>query len=325
MIIRFFNSKMEQEAVLTSCVSLYAVSTYNEMGTFTLELVANSENLSLNKIWRIITLDDDFENPYFITDYSIQSGRIVMNGYPLTYILSYRASTDIIKDINAEVAMKSLIDNMSKWDNLVSADLRGFEDVFSNQISGGSVLEYIQGIGQSVDMGFRIAKKDGYLRFEAYKPGLNENVKFATSLGNIMELSYVEDYTNYFNVAIVAGAGEGDNRVNVTAELLPTLKGYMRRELYVDARNERPEDGETDEEYRLRLRRIGIQNLVESFKFTNIKFDVSDYDEVKLGDIVPISLEEIGINFQARISETEIISSGNSTKRTIVLSNPFSE
>jgi hypothetical protein len=230
-----------------------------------------------------------------------------------------RASTTVINNKNAEQAMKSLVDGMTPWDNLITAPLQGFEDVFENQISDKQVLEYLQGIAQATDTGFKVVKEGKNLVFKCFKPSVNNNVKYATSLRNVSNLEYFKSDNDFYNVAIVAGAGEGSNRVTVTA-MIGEPTGTDRRELYVDARNEQPQEEETEEEYEQRLTQIGLQKLAETIKIETLHFLVKESDNVKLGDIVNVTLDEFNTTFQARVTEEQILNENNTTTRTISVS-----
>lgn len=322
MIISFYDKDLTLQDIVRNWVSLLAVGTYNTMGAFTLELQDTQANSSLIKLWQYCTIDNDNDNVYVITSANIAGGKIILTGFPATYIFQKRASTTIIEDKNAEQAMKSLVDNMTPWDNLVTAELKGLTDTFENQISDKQILEYLQGIGQATDTGFKVVKKNKNLVFETYKPSVNNSVKYATSLKNVANLDYLLSDNEYYNVAIVAGAGEGSGRVTVTA-MIGNPTGTERRELYVDARNEQPEENETTEAYKSRLEKIGLQKLAEKLRVETLSFLVANNDEVKLGDVVNVSLDEYGIILQVRVTEEEIINQNNTTTRTISVGTPL--
>ena len=322
MIISFYDKNLELITVISRWVSLLGVNTYNTMGAFTLELRNNSNISRLMKDFFYCTIDNDDENPYIVMSAQSVDGSIVFTGFPCTYIFSKRASTTIIKNKNAEQAMKSLVDGMTPWDNLTTAPVQGLTDVFDNQISDKQMLEYLQGIGQATDTGFKVVKEGKNLVFKCFKPSVNNNVKYATSLRNVANLEYFKSDNDYYNVAIVAGAGEGSNRVTVTA-MIGNPTGTDRRELYVDARNEQPEEGETTNAYKQRLTQIGLQKLTETLKIETLHFLVKESDDVKLGDIINVSLDEFDISVQARVVEEQILNENNTTVRTISVGTPI--
>ena len=322
MIISFYDKNLELITVISRWVSLLGVNTYNTMGAFTLELRNNSNISRLMKDFFYCTIDNDDENPYIVMSAQSVDGSIVFTGFPCTYIFSKRASTTVINNKNAEQAMKSLVDGMTPWDNLTTAPIQGLTDVFNNQISDKQMLEYLQGIGQATDTGFKVVKEGKNLVFKCFKPSVNNNVKYATSLRNVANLEYFKSDNDYYNVAIVAGAGEGSNRVTVTA-MIGNPTGTDRRELYVDARNEQPEEGETTNAYKQRLTQIGLQKLTETLKVETLHFLVKESDDVKLGDIINVSLDEFDIGIQARVVEEQILNENNTTVRTISVGTPI--
>lgn len=323
MIVSFYDKNLELITVISRWVSLLGVNTYNSMGAFTLELRSNSNISQLMKDFFYCTIDNDDENPYIVMSVQSVDGNVVFTGFPCTYIFSKRASTTTIKNKNAEQAMKSLVDGMTPWDNLTTAPVQGLTDVFDNQISDKQVLEYLQGIAQSTDTGFKVVKEGENLVFKCFKPSVNNNVKYATSLRNVSNLEYFKSENDYCNVAIVAGAGEGSNRITVIAAMNEKPAGTNRRELYVDARNVQPEENETTEDYKQRLKQVGLQKLTEMLKVENLHFLVKESDDVKLGDIINVSLDEFDISIQARVVEEQILNQNNTTVRTISVGTPI--
>ena len=322
MIISFYGTDLILKNIVRNWVSLLAVNTYNSMGCFTLELQNTPYNAELMQLWNYCTIDNDNENVYVITSANIADGKIVLTGFPATYIFSKRASTTVISNKKAEVAMKSLVDNMSPWDNVITEEIKGLTDTFKNQMSDKQILEYLQGIGQATDMGFRLVKEGQKLVFKTYKPKINNSVKYSTSLKNVANLEYFISDNDYYNYAIVAGSEHGDKRITVTSSIGDTT-GVDRRELYVDARNEQPEEGETLEDYKARLERVGLQKLAEHLKIETLYFFVEQNDNVKLGDVINVALEEYGISLQVRVVEEQLINQNNTTEKTIGVGTPM--
>ena len=322
MIISFYSIELTLESVITNWVSLFAANTYNSMGSFTLELQNTEENSNLVKLWKYCTIDNDNDNVYVITSANVTAGKIVLTGFPATYILKFRASTEVIAKTQAEEAMLTLVSNMTGWKNIVVNEPTEISAFFGNQISDKQIIEYLQGIGQATDVGFRFRKAGRSLVFECYKPPINNRVKYSTSLKNVTNLDYLISENEYYNCAIVAGAGEGSKRVTVTVSIGSPADAELR-ELYVDARNEQPEETETAEEYKERLRLIGLQKLSEQLKTETLSFSVGNDDDVKLGDIINVSLDEFGIIVQVRVTEEQILNQKNVTTRTICVGTPL--
>lgn len=322
MILTFYNKNLEITGIITQWKSLYFSNTYNSMGSFNLELNAHNNSADFERLWEYCTIDYDNENVYVITSVNAIGSSIVLTGFPATYIFSKRVSTTVISEMNAEQAMKKIVDEMSPWDNVITADSKGIEDVFQAQISDTQVIEYLQTIGQATDIGFRLVKKGQKLVFESFKPPINYSIKYSTSLKNVANLDYFVSENEFYNVAIVAGAGEGANRITEIATIgNPT--GTSRRELYVDARNEQLKEGETIIAYRKRLQQIGLKKLVDQIRIETLSFFISNDDMVSLGDVVDVYLEEYKTYIQARVVEIETINEGNTTVKTIQIGTPI--
>ena len=101
-------------------------------------------------------------------------------------------------------------------------------------------MDYLMTIGAACDLGFRVRlagkNADKKLLFEVYRPTADPNHKFSTKWGNLQQAAWAFGDSDYANVAIVQGAGEGDARATVTVGLTDAT-GADRRELYVDARD----------------------------------------------------------------------------------------
>ena len=68
----------------------------------------------------------------------------------------------------------------------------------------------------------------------SYQQTTNPYVIFSPEFNNIITSTYTEDDIPFKNVALVAGVGEGDERVTIS---VGSASGLDRRELYVDARD----------------------------------------------------------------------------------------
>ncbi len=93
------------------------------------------------------------------------------------------------------------------------------------QKTGGSLLEALTELGEAYSVAFGV-------RFDPEGPGMvfwtrpgldrtmgqtvNDTVFFATELDDVLQSEYTYDSSDYRNVTLVAGEGEGDSRVMVT-------------------------------------------------------------------------------------------------------------
>lgn len=185
----------------------------------------------------------------------------------------------------------------------------------SAQYTGTNLLEAVQEICKAYGLGFR-AVVDNYalvtpiielLDGSDHSEGqtLNSPVVFSAEYENLLSSSYVLDTTNYKNVALVAGEGEGLARKRVS---YGSASGMTRRELYVDARDMSTNEGEiTEDEYTAQLaargaEAIGEHTVTEAF---DGEIDTSNTfvldEDYTVGDIVTVE-NEYGIRKNVRVA-----------------------
>ena len=140
-------------------VSFYWDSPYYSEGGFILEVRPTTENLQLLQEGRWVVRSDETPRiPMRICSRANQNAdaNLVVSGYPATWLLTKRVSAAVIKEQNAEQAMRGLVAAMKLWPRLELGTEYGFATTFSKQTSGGTVFDYCQTIGQACDLGFRI-------------------------------------------------------------------------------------------------------------------------------------------------------------------------
>lgn len=310
-------------------VSLYWDEPYNTEGEFTLEVRPTEENLALLREGRWLRRSDS-DVPMRICHRSNenQDANLVVTGFPGTWIFTKRVSTAIVKNTNAEAAMRKLVEDMQPWPKLELGDAVGFDTTYTAQTSGGSVLDYLMTLGAACDLGFRVrlsgknaAKK---LLFEVYRPTADPNNRYSTKWGNLTGASWAFGDGDYANVAIVQGAGEGEHRATVTVGLTDTT-GADRRELYVDARDVQPDEekGETNQSaaYLQRLMDRGANKLLEQLRTGAIELEL-DAEGLHPGDVADCSLPELGYKATVRVADVITQIQADRTTRTVRLGTP---
>ena len=317
-----YDTELNRVGYITTWVSMVWQENYNTDGSFQLELQQKAGLMELFKPDYYCGLNDK-DTLMIIKSVQVANGTIIINGFPATYIFADRVSTQIIQNQNAEQAMRNLVENMIPWPKVELGNLSGIADKFSAQKSDATLKEYFETIAQATDIGFRLRhdKSNKKLLFECYKPGENKNAKYSTDYGNMGSIEYSLSTVNYKNVAVVAGAGEGDDRITVLAGATETV-GAERREMYVDARSEQLKEGESTETYKNRLKGIGEEKLIEQIKIENIKFTLDD-ERSKLGDIVFGNIPEIGVKVKVRIIGMSETSQDNGIVREASLGTPI--
>lgn len=307
-----YDLELNRVGVLNTWVSMVWEESYNADGSFQIEVQQTKEAATLLQPDRYAGIKES-NTLMIIKAVQVSDGKIVASGYPALWVLTDRASTHVVSNENAESALRSLVSAMEPWPRLELGESAGLSDMFAAEKSDASLLEYCQIIAQAVDMGVRLRhdRKTKKLLFECYKPAVNANLRFSTAYGNMGDPEYSVSTASLKNVAVVAGAGEGDARVTVYAGATETT-GADRREMYVDARNEQSKEGESDEDYRARLVRYGEEKLVGQVRIENFSFTLDD-DRASLGDIVTCNVPEIGVKLQVRIIGIRRTSQNNGT------------
>lgn len=144
-------------------------------------------------------------------------------------------------------------------------------------------------------------------------------VLFSPEYGNFLSGTYTFDKTNYKNVAMVAGEGEGASRKMAA---VGNASGRSRYEVFVDQSSLSSNDGEiSDIDYMIQLRTAGEEKLAEygtseTYESTvdpegNYQYGI-DYN---LGDIVEVE-NEYGLTSRVRI--TEVIESEDENGYTCI-------
>lgn len=315
-----YDLELNRIGSLFTWVSMVWEEGYNTMGSFQLELQATEKNMELIQTNRYVgTAESD--TLMFIESVDVSDNEIIANGFPATVILDHRVSTTEISNTNAEAAMRQLISEMEPWPCVELGEEQGFTVKFTPQTSDQSVEEYCEVIAQACDLGFKFVhdKENKKLLFTVYQPPENPNAKYSTLYGNVGDVEYTQSDVKYKNVAIVAGDGEGSERVTVVAGDTSST-GADRRELYIDARDVQRDSEETEDEYKARLVARGEGKLVEQNQINTITFNIDN--DVTLGETVFVNIPELNTKLKARIITVTDTSQKNGTTREISIGNP---
>lgn len=114
-----------------------------------------------------------------------------------------------------------------KLPGLVSLAVPVGGEVIRAQKTGGTLLEALEQLGETYQVAFGVRFNAAVPRMEFWtRPGVdrsvnqttNEPVFYSTELDDVLESEYSYDSSKYRNAALVAGEGEGGQRVMVTVE-----------------------------------------------------------------------------------------------------------
>lgn len=188
------------------------------------------------------------------------------------------------------------------------------------QATGGSLLDRLCEIAQPVELAIRLGydyltSRTLFMVWQGIDRTADQDdtprAVFSDAFENVTTSSYARNDSDYKNYAYVAGAGEGTDRLIVPVD--HTLPGEDRREVWVDARDLRQEEGMTTDQYRATLKQRGEEKLAEYALAENVEAAVNtagnlvyklDFD---LGDKCTYINNRLGISCDERITEiTEI-------------------
>lgn len=153
------------------------------------------------------------------------------------------------------------------------------------------------------------------------------NGYFSTRMQNLSGAVYTQDASDYANVVLCGGEepGENDSFTRYFCELGDmTASGNARRELWVDGSSVRHKytvqnaDGTTsDAEYSEAEYQAAVQNYARAalknhmstrqLKCTAANTNLIYGTDYELGDLVPVRVEELGLNAVARVASIRLI------------------
>lgn len=187
-----------------------------------------------------VELDTDAENGNYL----------IVTGYDVKKILSQRIIWNMITvDGNVEDYIRQIltenvvtpnqssryIKNADGRQNFFLGNRAGFTEVTTEQASYNNVEEKIQEICRKFGWGFKVVVDIGNFYFVLYKGTDRSNsVIFSPDFENIISTTYVDDKSDFYNVALVGGEGEGSERARNVSGYAESLN---RSEIFVDARD----------------------------------------------------------------------------------------
>ncbi len=344
MDINVFNNHFVKLAVISNYTSLIWCKRFFEIGALDLEIEATTETLAVFKKGYFITRDDD-DAVYRIEALELdttedQNNSLIVGAYDCKDILKQRIVWDQVNfSGTVENYIRKLITDCiispklteRKIENFQLKTAKGFTDEIKQQVTFDNLAEKVQELCTTYGYGWKVTRENGKFYFDLYK-GIdhsadqreNNIVMFSPDFENLTSSKYESDISEFKNVALVGGEGEGAERKKRT---VGTARGIDRFEMFVDASSVSSNvEGDLVDYYDLIIEE-GKNKLAENAITTTFEGEVdaqsyhykTDYD---LGDIVTIQ-NEYGISINARI--TEIIESWDKEGYTITPKFDFDE
>lgn len=337
MELYIFDRGLNFQGILESYFSLRWIRRYAKSGEFELHCSLTPGALELLQRGNIVWKKDDLEAAYI--EYrnlkqSVEGKEIlVVKGRFLTGYLNRRIIWGI-ENLNttSELAIRELvkrnvinpIDTDRKIDLMALGEVKNYTQVINKQVSYRNLLETVEDIANTSELGIRtlIDIQNKQMVFDIYEgldrsagQSVNPPAIFSREFENILEQEYTDSLNNYRNTVLVAGEGEGSDRVLVPIE---GGQGLDRYELYVDARDlqsVKQVDGTEipipTEEYKKMLEDRGKAKLaeckgIETFESRiNIRSNLEYKNDFDLGDIVTCTSKKWGVTIDTRITEIE--------------------
>ncbi len=340
-----FNAARERVGVLQHENAVQWLENYQSPGEVKIDAQATADNLEKlidgNRIYNPDT-DTVARICHVDTVQSESEDLITARANITSKLLSDRVVMATENVTLVEPAMYAIYERNRRELPIALGDQDGYTESTDTEITWGSVLDAEKKLAEASGLGFKVLfdPQSGAETFKVYK-GVDRSLDtspdyvgyFGTDIGNIRNVSVASGSTDFKNVAVVAGAGEGAAR-EVRIVSLGDVSGENRRELYVDARDLQREyqvaipTGEydakgnpeytyeartyTDAEYYALLDARGLEKLAECLRTFAITCTITQSNilygvDYFLGDRMPVKLPEYGVNASARIASVTMI------------------
>lgn len=340
MELYVMNTSLETIGVIDAFTSVIWTKRYLSAGDFELYLQVTPEILSMLAIGNYIyRLDDDsvmiIEKHMIETD-AENGNYLTVSGRSLESILTRRiVKSQTTYSGNAEQLIYKLLNENAieggteetplyekywrRITNLILGTSQGYANTIKKQFTGTSLYDAIVDICTQFQWGWKITlNSNRQFVFSLYKgtdhsynQSTNPFIVFSPAFDNLLNSKYEKDTSNFANIALVAGEGEGTDRVRVWTDNALELRDLNRYEIFVDARDlSKTQDDTTlsDAEYLDILQERGIskvseQTIVEAFDGECETTMTYVYrEDWNIGDVVQIE-NEFGITASPRILE----------------------
>lgn len=290
MQLEVYNTNFIRIAIADDYESLIWTDRYDSFGDFELYFGMRKELLDIYKEdYYLISDDSDYvmiiENVR--TQTSVEEGNhLIVTGRSLESLLYRRIVwKQTILSGNVQNAIKRLITENITSPSISQRKISNFVFETSTdsavtglstseiQFTGDTLYDAIQKICEAYDLGFKIILNSNYqfvfkLYYgvdRSYSQNARPYVVFSPAFENLINSDYYVSKELYSNITLVAGEGEGNDRVTVTVGNT-SITGINRRELYTDARDlsSNVEGGTlTPAQYQANLRARGAEKLKE--------------------------------------------------------------
>lgn len=248
-----YNQALELVGIVDSYKSLIWASRYHSVGDCEIYIRASVENLALmQKNYYLVRPDADMvcQIKKIEIDTDAENGNyLVVTGFDVKRWLDQRVVWELVNvDGNVEEFVRDIVNEalgdttperqLTKPDGarlLYLGPLAGFPDVITEQVSYKNIGEKVREYCQKYGWGYRVRFLDGAFYFDLYQgENRTRSVIFSDDYENLITTKYSQDETHMGNVALVAGEGQGTERMRAVAGDYSSIDRF---ELYVDGKD----------------------------------------------------------------------------------------
>lgn len=346
MEMTILNSDFEAIYILDVYESFIWVDKMFEPGTFELYTRVTQDILKNAKPDNYIRMKES-EKLMIIEDISIESDiesgdHVKIVGRSLESILDRRIvwTQTNFKNKNMQDAVNQLLTDAIIAPKVIDRTIPNFifqrseepritKLKITKEFTGETLLSIIESICSESNIGFKLLINDEkkfvfsfYIGTNrSYSQSANPFVIFSPSFDNVISSNYTDRNSQYKNVALVAGEGNGSSR---KTKVVGAKTGLARKELFVDARDLQ-KGSLSNANYLANLEKRGLQKLTEANKKREFDTECDTTHMYKygqdffLGDVVQIT-NEYGIEASSIVTEFtwSFSGSGNETYPTFV-------
>lgn len=241
-----YDTNLQLVGLVDAYTSLIWAPRYADLGDCEVYIEATTETLALlKKNYYLVRNDDEMicQIKKIELDTDAENGNyLIITGYDVKRFLDQRIIWDtmtcdgLLEDFIRDMITVSMIDEGDRAiPDFELGAAAGFTEQNSEQVSYKNLGEKVREYCKKYGWGYRVRLDSGKFIFELYKGAdRTAEVIFSDNYENLATSAYVEDDTNLGTVALVAGQGEGADRLR---RVSGDASGLARHEIFVDAKD----------------------------------------------------------------------------------------
>lgn len=320
---------MTPQGFYSRYISMRIVKDVYNPDTFEITTSKDSDAIDLFKLGNVFFIHEDVNNTqlYIVEKINLKldekgAEQYTFSGRSYASVLdrrilygTYSYTNKSIKYILEDMVSKSISQSDNrKISNIQFSAASDLTDTIPNiQFSDVNLLEQLNKLCEKLEL--TITTSYDYVTnvysINVSKAKTLSNVLFSEYKNNIINQEFGDENKELKNYCVVAGEGEGSDRVRVTIDNSNSAKSLNLREAFVDARDLQ-KDTLTDAQYQTLLTERGNEKIKDMKEVTNFTSTINtNLEEYKykadygLGDIISVENSAWGVSKQARIVKIE--------------------